>query len=147
MSVLPLVFPSNISCFSRGSYKVIATPEIQWGVSNLSFYSQEELARKRELPVPPQPRRTGVLARSDDNLAGEDRIIILIIISRVCHLKFLEVTFGGLMLILISVEWGHPKYYLHTVALCGVEMIAMFSTCYNSIFLQSNTREIYYHNL
>jgi hypothetical protein len=22
MSVLPLVFPSNISCFSRGSYKV-----------------------------------------------------------------------------------------------------------------------------
>ena len=92
MSVLPLVFPSNISCFSRGSYKVIATPEIQWGVSNLSFYSQEELARKRELPVPPQPRRTGVLARSDDNLAGEDRIIILIIISRVCHLKFLEGT-------------------------------------------------------
>ena len=73
MSVLPLVFPSNISCFSRGSYKVIATPEIQWGVSNLSFYSQEELARKRELPVPPQPRRTGVLARSDDNLAGETR--------------------------------------------------------------------------
>merc|ERR1719189_3013057 len=31
----------------------------------------EELARKRELPVPPQPRRSGgVLARSDDNLAG-----------------------------------------------------------------------------
>jgi len=51
MSVLPLVFPSNISCFSRGSYK-------------------EELARKRELPVPPEPRRTGILARSDDNLAG-----------------------------------------------------------------------------
>jgi len=52
MSVLPLVFPSNISCFSQGSYK-------------------EELARKRELPVPPQPRRSGgVLARSDDNLAG-----------------------------------------------------------------------------
>merc|ERR1719192_2416761 len=51
MSVLPLVFPSNISCFSRGSYK-------------------EELARKRELHVPPQPRRTGILARSDDNLAG-----------------------------------------------------------------------------
>ena len=119
MSVLPLVFPSNISCFSRGSYKVTATPEIQRGVSNLSFYSQEELARKRELPVPPQPRRTGVLARSDDNLAGEDRIIILM----------------------------PSKYYLHTVALCGVEMIAMFSTCYNSIFLQSNTREIYYHNL
>jgi len=51
MSVLPLVFPSNISCFSRGSYK-------------------EELARKRELPVPPEPRRSGILARSDDNLAG-----------------------------------------------------------------------------
>merc|ERR1719361_1424783 len=51
MSVLPLVFPSNISCFSRGSYK-------------------EELARTRELPVPPQPRRSGILARSDDNLAG-----------------------------------------------------------------------------
>jgi len=56
MSVLPLVFPSNISCFSRGSYK-------------------EELARKRELPVPPEPRRTGILARSDDNLAGEQREI------------------------------------------------------------------------
>ena len=32
---------------------------------------QEELSRTRELPVPPQPRRTGVLARSDDNLAGD----------------------------------------------------------------------------
>ena len=32
---------------------------------------QEELARKRELPVPPEPRRGGILARSDDNLAGE----------------------------------------------------------------------------
>ena len=32
---------------------------------------QEELARTRELPVPPQPRRSGVLARSDDNLAGD----------------------------------------------------------------------------
>ena len=32
---------------------------------------QEELARTRELPVPPQPRRSGVLARSDDNLTGE----------------------------------------------------------------------------
>jgi len=51
MSVLPLVFPSNISCFSRGSYK-------------------EELARRRELPVPPLPKRSGVLARSEDNLAG-----------------------------------------------------------------------------
>jgi len=53
MSVLPLVFPSNISCFSRGSYK-------------------EELARRRELPVPPLPKRSGVLARSEDNLAGEE---------------------------------------------------------------------------
>jgi len=52
MSVLPLVFPSNISCFSpsHGSY-------------------QEELARKRELPVPPLPRRGSVLAASDDNIA------------------------------------------------------------------------------
>ena len=152
MSVLPLVFPSNISCFSRGSYKVTATPEIQRGVSNLSCYSQEELARKRELPVPPQPRRTGVLARSDDNLAGEDRIIILIIISRVCHLKFLEGTiwwpYVDIDMYLSNGDILMPsKYYLHTVALCGVEMIAMFSTCYNSIFLQSNTREMYYHNL
>ena len=34
---------------------------------------QEELARTRELPVPPQPRRSGILARSDDNLAGDTR--------------------------------------------------------------------------
>ena len=44
-------------------------------LSHLSHYTchmfQEELARTRELPVPPQPRRSGVLARSDDNLAGE----------------------------------------------------------------------------
>ena len=36
-----------------------------------SHVFQEELARTRELPVPPQPRRSGVLARSDDNLTGE----------------------------------------------------------------------------
>jgi len=49
MSVLPLVFPSSFSCFSLGSYK-------------------EELARRRELPVPPLPKRGGVLARSEDNI-------------------------------------------------------------------------------
>ena len=38
---------------------------------------QEELARTRELPVPPQPRRSGVLARSDDNLAGDTRATLL----------------------------------------------------------------------
>ena len=113
MSVLPLVFPSNISCFSRGSYKVRTTILAKRWVSNSCQLSQEELARKRELPVPPQPRRTGILARSDDNLAGEDTIELM---------------------------WSHG-------ALCGAEMIAMFSTCYNSIFQQSNTREIYYRNL
>merc|ERR1719490_186958 len=51
MSVLPLVFPDNMSCFSRGSYK-------------------EELARKRQLPVPPMPRKGGVIARSEDNVSG-----------------------------------------------------------------------------
>ena len=113
MSVLPLVFPSNISCFSRGSYKVRTTILAKRWVSNSCQLSQEELARKRELPVPPQPRRTGILARSDDNLAGEDTTELM---------------------------WSHG-------ALCGAEMIAMFSTCYNSIFPQSNTREIYYRNL
>jgi len=52
MSVLPLVFPDNMSCFSRGSYK-------------------EELARKRQLPVPPMPRRgPRAIARSEDNVSG-----------------------------------------------------------------------------
>ena len=67
MSVLPLVFPSNISCFSSGSYKV----ELSNLVSGSKVVLQEELSRTRELPVPPQPRRSGVLARSDDNLAGQ----------------------------------------------------------------------------
>ena len=88
MSVLPLVFPSNISCFSRGSYKVmrhcvvtapallsvqiVTGPYVTFHVSRVTHIMlQEELARTRELPVPPQPRRSGVLARSDDNLAGE----------------------------------------------------------------------------
>ena len=31
---------------------------------------QEELARKRQLPVPPMPRKGGVLARSEDNVSG-----------------------------------------------------------------------------
>ena len=32
---------------------------------------QEELARKRQLPVPPMPRKGGVLARSEDNVSGD----------------------------------------------------------------------------
>lgn len=28
MSVLPLVFPDNMSCFSRGSYKVTRSPSL-----------------------------------------------------------------------------------------------------------------------
>ena len=32
--------------------------------------AQEELARKRQLPVPPMPRKGGVLARSEDNVSG-----------------------------------------------------------------------------
>ena len=85
MSVLPLVFPSNISCFSRGSYKVmrhcvvLLSGNIMTGETYVTLCHtfvtchvfQEELARTRELPVPPQPRRSGVLARSDDNLTGE----------------------------------------------------------------------------
>lgn len=94
MSVLPLVFPSNISCFSRGSYKVIlhciviaqillsvqivTGPYVMFHVSRVTRNMfQEELARTRELPVPPQPRRSGVLARSDDNLAGDTRATLL----------------------------------------------------------------------
>ena len=49
MSVLPLVFPASLSCLPGGSYA-------------------EELARRRELPVPPMPRRGGVLAKSENNL-------------------------------------------------------------------------------
>jgi len=49
MSVLPLVFPTSLSCLPGGSYA-------------------EELARRRELPVPPMPRRGGVLAKSENNL-------------------------------------------------------------------------------
>ena len=41
------------------------------------------MARKRELPVPPQPRRSGgVLARSDDNLAGRYPVDIVEILCR-----------------------------------------------------------------
>jgi hypothetical protein len=54
MSDLPLVFPSNISCFSGGSFA-------------------EELTRWRDLPVPPLPRRSGALAKSEDNLTGKER--------------------------------------------------------------------------
>ena len=77
MSVLPLVFPSNISCFSRGSYKVTTGQPAVTSEFLTRLDVQEELARKRELPVPPQPRRTGVLARSDDNLAGEQDLVHL----------------------------------------------------------------------
>ena len=49
MSVLPLVFPSNISSFHSGSYR-------------------EELERKRELPVPPEPKRSGTWTKSSDHL-------------------------------------------------------------------------------
>ena len=34
--------------------------------------TQEELARKRQLPVPPMPRKGGVIARSEDNVSGAD---------------------------------------------------------------------------
>ena len=106
MSVLPLVFPDNMSCFSRGSYKVtmvkmmvkmittlwhividkwplIALLKLLWCCCLLVFdcflfiflrgnlsnhimiddYDafQEELARKRQLPVPPMPRKGGVV--------------------------------------------------------------------------------------
>ena len=35
---------------------------------------QEELARKRQLPVPPMPRKGGAIARSEDNVSGGDFI-------------------------------------------------------------------------
>ena len=134
MSVLPLVFPSNISCFSRGSYKVTTTTTlVQRWVSNPSC-SQEELARKRELPVPPQPRRTGVLARSDDNLAGENRKVTIInILEGTIWWPYVDIDiFTGISLCLEL--W---------LCLCGIEMITVFCTCYNCIFLQSNTREMW----
>ena len=37
----------------------------------LSIYLQEELARKRELPVPPVPKRSGVWAKSNEDLQGD----------------------------------------------------------------------------
>ena len=108
MSVLPLVFPDNMSCFSRGSYKVrfcfeefassnvllvLSMGIIVWmrklpgvfcvaqikrhhgdisiDVMILTIF-QEELARKRQLPVPPMPRRgPRAIARSEDNVSGE----------------------------------------------------------------------------
>ena len=38
------------------------------------YDTQEELARKRQLPVPPMPRKGGVIARSEDNVSGADHI-------------------------------------------------------------------------
>ena len=35
-----------------------------------TIYLQEELARKRELPVPPLPKRSGVWAKSNEDLQG-----------------------------------------------------------------------------
>ena len=38
----------------------------------IDYDTQEELARKRQLPVPPMPRKGGVIARSEDNVSGAD---------------------------------------------------------------------------
>ena len=79
MSVLPLVFPDNMSCFSRGSYKVVVKMMVVAMMNDSDFLevdndydTQEELARKRQLPVPPMPRKGGVIARSEDNVSGAD---------------------------------------------------------------------------
>ena len=43
----------------------------------IDFDVQEELARKRQLPVPPMPRKGGVIARSEDNVSGSFFVVVV----------------------------------------------------------------------
>ena len=42
-------------------------------------FVQEELARKRELPVPPVPKRSGVWARSNEDIPGRTEGCLIIL--------------------------------------------------------------------
>ena len=53
---------------------------------------QEELARKRQLPVPPMPRKGGVIARSEDNVSGSFFVVVVLV--------FVDVA-------VVSLWWSH----------------------------------------
>ena len=79
MSVLPLVFPDNMSCFSRGSYKVRISFEEFASFNMLLVLSMGTIVWMRKLPgvfcVTQIERHYGDINRCDDvdNLTGGAR--------------------------------------------------------------------------